>query len=121
MTDLTDRMRTCAAFMLSKDLKGEGDLSHAFRDAADLLIEASNVIEATTPSMKNTPQNEQQWGVADANNLASILAVQRETRTRSPRACPKCDSRANKRVDRVGSKLMLTCPVCGEKWEWRNG
>ena len=47
MTDLTDRMRTCAAYLLDLQEKGVIDIvaTPAVKDAADLLIEASNQLE----------------------------------------------------------------------------
>jgi hypothetical protein len=36
----------------------------------------------------------------------------------SPRACPKCDSRAIKTVRRLNKAFMLECPVCGELWPY---
>ena len=37
--------------------------------------------------------------------------------TVSPRACPVCDSRANKTVRKVSCAMMITCQVCGHEWQ----
>ena len=49
MSELTDRMRTCAAYIIAnRDAAGvpTADVLRATADAADLLIEASNMLEA---------------------------------------------------------------------------
>jgi len=128
MSDLTDRMRTCAAHIIASDVHEYDDvIGRVMRDAADLLIEASNLLEqahlplgepmeiivldgnATTGSMSSTG-----W-IAPGGPLPGLT----HSGTISPRACPKCDSRANKTVRREGAKLMLVCPVCGATWEYK--
>jgi len=52
MSELTDKMRTCAAHILADPAwtKDVG-LPRVYRDAADLLLEASNAIEGTPPPL----------------------------------------------------------------------
>jgi hypothetical protein len=46
MTDLTDKLRTCAAYILGRAKEGDPwALEFVSHDTADLLIEASNVLE----------------------------------------------------------------------------
>jgi len=156
MSDLTDRMRTCAAAIMSRNEAGnhEGVVLVA-RAAVDLLIEASNVIEAIPPPLgepmaiiEPPPKPEQNsllpthHGLAAQTAPADALAQPRQVpravwttgfdtlppaaaggngppRPRAPRVCPNCDSRAAKRVQREGSKLMLVCPVCAHTWPYR--
>lgn len=192
MTDLTDRMRTCAAHIVSMTGVKEGSdpdanqtlPSRLVADAADLLIEASNEIEGDigearrilhettdralgepfphTDAMaqaasehsgipsdhippteveaermrRGLPPREKpplgEWHDPQTLGDAVRKLARQETlplppdapqhgrfeREHNPRACPKCDSRAGKRVHREGRKLMLTCPACLEEWEW---
>src|SRR6188768_171298 len=112
---LTDRMRTCAATILAENAQHEHKM-RAIRDAADLLIDASNLLAEKIPvpdlgapvQILDPPQpvsivapDDPSW-IAPGGQLPTI-----KHGTRSPRACPQCDSRANKRVYRDGSKLML--------------
>lgn len=134
MTDLTDRMRTCAAYILKAATADERDagtefaLNMAARDAADLLIEASNIIEAACepyrlgepmevipplPPVDATVTAPGLW-IAPGGPLPGL----KQSGTISPRACPKCDSRAGKRVSRQGKHLMLICPVCAHAWPY---
>jgi hypothetical protein len=127
-------MRTCAAYIASRPNDAPMPTEHLLDDAADLLIEASNVLEAAPaplgepmeiipplpeppppsapPPVVGTPQ----WtGVDLAPSNSPHMAASR----RPPHACPKCDSRANKKVVREGNAMMLGCPVCGAKWQWK--
>jgi hypothetical protein len=132
-------MRTCAAFLIPNIEVSElltDDKWQAIRDACDLLIEASNELEqlfstgalripadlgepmeiipalpASTPPPP--PQNLTQGTWVDPGATLPTTGV------RNARACPSCDSRANKKVSRVNNKLMLVCPVCTTTWEWK--
>jgi hypothetical protein len=114
MTELTDRMRTCAAHMLAGDTEGR-----AGRDAIDLLIEASNVLELRPPPLREPmaiiPPVASQTTTSEP---AVPNALRQETSPPRPRSCPKCDSRAAKRVRRQDNRLMLTCPVCSHAWPY---
>jgi hypothetical protein len=117
MSGLTDRMRTCAAYILQR--KGEGDPW-----AVDLLVEASNML-----SVHEAVKNPQGDPVEILEPVAEISHAQGEAPTwvgphdtlpqpRSPKACPQCDSRAHKKVFRQGRRLMLACPVCAKEWPY---
>jgi hypothetical protein len=139
MTDLTDRMRTCAAYILKAATADERDagtefaLNMAARDAADLLIEASNVLEIALrdavlgdpmeiippvvvqadASESFIPKSQHGAWIAPGGPLPGV----KHSGTISPRACPKCDSRANKTVYRRNKHFVLECPACGHVWE----
>jgi predicted RNA-binding Zn-ribbon protein involved in translation (DUF1610 family) len=159
MTDLTDRMRTCAAAIVAGDTYDHGhDIQLLMRDAADLLVEASNALEESgvgtvvmdqataqalglepmeiipplTPADRGKVLPEFKPGVwiAPGGPLPYSEGLEpelggrgdrppKDTRLMNPRACPKCDSRTQKKVHRDGKRLMFECPVCGEQWEWR--
>lgn len=170
MTDLTDRMRTCAAHIVSMTGVKEGSDPDANQtlplrlvaDAADLLIEASNTLEpmietaqTAVAAQLNTPMEiippteveaermrrglpprEKpplgEWHDPQTLGDAVRKLAQQETltlppdapqdgkfTTSNPRACPRCDSRAAKRVRREGRQLMLSCPVCATSWQWK--
>jgi hypothetical protein len=136
VTDLTDRLRTCAAYILAR-AKSEDPWALEFvsYDTADLLIEASNVLEkapeplgepmAIIPPVQvkpATPPNMAQSSIPRAvwtNNAGDLPPVPSGPPSKRPaRVCPQCDSRAVKKVYREGSKLMLACPVCSAGWEY---
>jgi len=143
MSDLTDRMRTTAAFLMGKAQPGDNpwEPAKAIGDAINLLIEASNALEAIPPPLGEpmeiippieiVPSVQKILDKARAKEAAKQAGTwvdpgvslptpaQVKANPHSPRACPQCDSRTNKRVDRVGNKLMLTCPVCATQWEWK--
>ncbi len=137
MTDLTDRMRTCAAAILAgAPDKPFMEWQMVYNDAADLLIEASNALEAAPaplgdpmeviapdgkPTMIIPPMS-----LGEALDRIPPLPYHEglaaaKARMSNTRACPKCDSRAQKTARRVGDSLMLKCPVCGHQWTWRKG
>lgn len=136
MSDLTDRMRTCAAFIASLE---HGTSDRLLVDAVDLLIEASNVLEAIPPPLgepmaiippvevkPSAPPEVPRTSVVPRavwttglDTLPPPVAGNGPPRPRAPRVCPNCDSRAAKRVQREGSKLMLVCPVCAHTWPYR--
>jgi hypothetical protein len=113
MTELTDRMRTCAAHMLAGDTEGR-----AQRDAIDLLIEASNALELRPeplgePMAIIPPPQLRPMGLTDP-----IEPAAGPTAPPRPRTCPKCDSRAAKRVRRQDKRIMLICPACSHEWPY---
>ena len=149
MTELTDKMRTCAAYIRHNVLPGGGDVPRDWRnDAADLLLEAAALLDdaiakPAEPEMLGTPMEilpplddrfpkhmtnqpavevgqraglprDDTWSawVAPGGPLPGIKA----SGTRSPRACPRCDSRAYKRVFRRERKMYLHCGGCGHEW-----
>lgn len=127
MTDLTDRMRTCAAYMLDEAGPGETEMQWQaiYRAAADLLIEASNALEAAPPPLGEPMAIIKQKVDEIAAEVSTWIAPGgtlpgvKRSGTISPRACPKCDSRAGKTVRRIENKMMLVCPACGETWEFK--
>ena len=127
MSELTDRMRTCAAYILQR--KGEGDQWAAeivALDAVDLLVEASNQLSAHLPVEPEAQLMEILQPVAPAPPAQAPLQASDATwvgphdtlPSRSPKACPQCDSRAHKKVFRQGRRLMLACPVCAKEWPY---
>jgi len=135
VTDLTDRLRTCAAYILGR-AKAEDPWAVEFvsHDTADLLIEASNVLEEAPqqslgepmaileptsrppPDLAPDPAPRAVW-TTNAGDLPPVPTG--PPSKRPPRVCPQCDSRATKKVYREGSRLMLACPVCGAGWEYK--
>jgi hypothetical protein len=117
-------MRTCAAHMLAGDTEGR-----AQRDAIDLLIEASNALELRPqpeplgepmPILPQPPKSESRKHIV-ARHTDEPISVELQEPPASPprpRSCPKCDSRAAKRVRRQDQRLILTCPVCAHVWPY---
>ncbi len=143
MSELTDKLRTCAAHVLAQEIKGEHWAAMIVKTSAvDLLLEAANVLDGADGALKPPaeaveavddadkaaapprPYNPYvDWGPLtsvgsfNAADLPTVGAVQ--TRPRSPKTCPQCDSRAAKKVTRVGNRLILRCPVCAKEWPYR--
>jgi len=127
VSELTDRMRTCAAYIIAnRDAAGvpTADVLRATADAADLLIEASNLLAEKIPA---EPLGEP-MKILEAALDAHMTHI-RDPATwvgphdtlpqpRSPKACPQCDSRTHKKVFRQGRRLMLACPVCAKEWPY---
>ena len=129
MSELTDRMRTCAAYIL--DRKNEGEqwaVEIVALDAVDLLVEASNMLtvhEAVqNPQgepmelLQPIPANPPPVAPAAAADATWVGPHDSLPQPRSPKACPQCDSRAHKKVFRSGRRLMLACPVCAKEWPY---
>ena len=124
------------------------EIERAFADAAELLVEASNELEGDIEEARRilhetadrtlgepmkiippsvliqdppppTPEELAEKLAQLAAWEAGVAASVAKQKAASPNACPRCDSRAGKRVDRADRKLMLTCSVCGERWEWK--
>ena len=124
MTDLTDRMRTCAAYLSVLDPSDWSDeVKDVMRDAAKLLVEAAHEIDILTgpidlgEPMEVIPpvvaQTSPMW-VAPGGQIPLEWA-----RHRSKTACPKCDSRTQKKVYRtIDRTAMLVCPVCAHEWQY---
>ena len=134
MTDLTDRMRTCAAHIMGTPRDEKSILfdeeNILLNDAADLLIAAAHEIDILTgpldlgepmeviPPVVTLPpvvaQTSPMW-VAPGGQLPLEWA-----RHRSKTACPKCDSRTQKKVYRtIDRTVMLVCPVCAHEWQYQ--
>jgi hypothetical protein len=134
MTDLTDKLRTCAAYILGRAKEGDPwAVEFVSYDTTDLLIEASNVLEGAPaplgepmailapvppppPDFKIDRTPKAVW-TTNAGDLPPVPTG--KPSRRPPRVCPQCDSRAVKKVYREGSKLMLACPVCSAGWEYQ--
>jgi hypothetical protein len=130
VTGLTDRMRTCAAFIQARPNDAPMPTEHLLDDAAALLIAAATeiellngpvdlgepmqIIEQPKQQPKQHPQQHQPlaseavWIGDDLKPLPNA--------PRSRNACPNCDSRTQKTVYREGKQLVLECPVCGSRW-----
>ena len=147
MTDLTDKLRTCAAYILGRAKEDDPwAVEFVSYDTADLLIEASNVLDMVSeplgepmeilepipPPSSNELKSGADWikplayppgsppqGVwtTNAGDLPPVPTG--PPSKRPPRVCPQCDSRAVKRVIREGSQLFLSCPVCAATWNYQ--
>ena len=132
MTDLTDRMRTCAAHILAEMGRTQHDeVPQVYTDAAKLLLEASNALDAVPAPLGelmeiiapvSAPDNSMSRAgtvpkaVWTAGDLPAVPDGA-PPRPRNKHICPNCDSRATKRVHRYRHKVALSCPVCQHEWE----
>jgi hypothetical protein len=128
ISDLMARMRTCAAFILSRPHDGADAY---LGDAATLLNEAASVLESYRP--KTEPME-----IIEALPMHPF-AIKNDSVDMTPRftdpglpvhvihspdnrtsknACPGCDSRASKIVHRVDNWIELECSVCGARWPY---
>jgi hypothetical protein len=136
VSDLTDKMRTCAAHIFSLNENAETALVCA--DAADLLLEAANQLEKAPElplgePMEIIPAIPAAWGTWAPGTKPAPPDVEPpvewysggDTLPASPsrrphkQACPKCESTAIKRVLRHEGKLFVACPVCSAAWPYR--
>ena len=135
MTDLTDRMRTCAAAIAVEQASTRHDeVPLLYTDAAALLLAAATEIELLTgpidlgdpmeiiePAVlgvaKLDPETMKPISPAVWVSGGDTLPVANPYR--GPHTCPKCDSRAGKTVRRIEDKLMLVCPVCAHEWQYQ--
>ena len=126
MSELTDRMRTCATCIRTVRTAPE---RHVLNDAAELLFSAANEIEllsgpidlgepmeilppvTVVPPTKTEPTLAGAW--VDSNSALPVANPYRSANT-----CPQCDSRSAKTVHREGKRFVLECPACGHKW-WK--
>jgi len=125
MTDLTDRMRTCAAAIAVEQASTRHDeVPLLYTDAAALLLAAATEIELLTgpidlgepmeviePPPPNFTIDHTPSAMWIGDDLKPIPNA-----PPSKNACPKCDSRAQKTVRKKGKSLWLVCPVCDHAW-----
>jgi hypothetical protein len=110
-------MRTCAAALAST---GEPPLI-LLRDAADLLIEASNELTLMEPAEEplGEPMPALQVAKTAQAPMPPSSASWGDVLQTKARPCPSCGSIDARKVRRNGRKLMLTCPACEHEWEYR--
>ena len=125
MTDLTDRMRTCAAHLDTVEISEilTDEKMEAIIDARKLLLEASDLLdrpivrqqfepmEIIPPVVTPPPVVAQTSAMWIGDDLKPIPNA-----PKSRSACPKCDSRAQKTVKVKGNQMWLICPVCEHAW-----
>lgn len=143
MTDLTDRMRTCAEFLQTCDLLGDLELRNdvpeykAVHNAIELLREAADTLEAAGVGLvKMDTQTAVALGIVDEAEEELLRQIKHPvmpakgggvwldpgvpdlpTQPLSRNACPNCDSRGSKFVRVRGKTIELECPVCGHAWK----
>jgi predicted RNA-binding Zn-ribbon protein involved in translation (DUF1610 family) len=115
-TDLVYRLRTCAAAILAVDPR-ESWVALVSDDAASLLIEASNVIDAArSPEPLGEPMAKLEPAKPPPATGPTWVAI--DLPSVAPRPCPACGDVSARRVDRRGRQLLLTCPGCSHQWEY---
>ena len=110
-SELVYRMRTCAAALLDCDYTP----GSAPRDAADLLAEASNLLDAEEPL--GEPMQALEPVVRDVYRGGGVWTGV-ELPAAVPRPCPACGNVAARKVRITNTKLLLTCPMCSHEWEY---
>ena len=109
-SELVLDMRTCAAALLSDSTKNAWANLIA-TDAARLLVEASNLLEAA----ENEPLGEVMQALPIPDRAAERIT---ELPAAIPRPCPACGNVAARKVRITNTKLLLTCPMCSHEWEY---
>ena len=139
-SDLVYRMRTCAAALLmSRDTnEARWDAAAVAKDAADMLVEASNLLDA--PEDLGEPMDMIPVAPANAVYREQLQASARQSNALNaqgahwgggdlpqrmfdfgainPKPCPSCDAVDVRKVKIQGNKLMLICPRCSTSWEY---
>ena len=103
------RMRTCAAALLDCDYTP----GSAPRDAADLLAEASNLLDTPEPLGEPMP-------VLEATKTGPTWTTgTMDLPSATAKPCPSCGNVAARKVRIAGRQLFLTCPMCAHEWEYK--
>ncbi len=114
-SDLVHRMRTCSATLIRC-----ADANTLYKDAADLLAEASNLLDEPDdlgePMEILAPVEPQltagaMWGGSDLPTKPMDFGA-------LPRPCPSCGSIDVRKVSIANRRLKLTCPRCAHQWEY---
>jgi len=118
-SELVYRMRTCAAAILNSQQDGDpwkvsGIIA---ADAANLLTEASNILD------QPEPLGEAMEVIANAverevYRSSGSWIVNAELPEAAPRPCPTCGNISARKVRISHRKLLLTCPMCSHEWEY---
>jgi hypothetical protein len=109
--ELVHRLRTCAAAIASSaDGGNPWDVALIANDAADLLLEASNMLDV--PAELGKPME-----VIQATQPKPQAAAWGDQLNIEPRPCPSCGAITARTVRREGRKLMIICP-CSATWEY---
>jgi predicted RNA-binding Zn-ribbon protein involved in translation (DUF1610 family) len=109
--ELVYRMRTCAAAIIASQAAGNPwDTTRIAADAADLLAEASNLLDAPEPLGEPMPV---------LTSAPTQTNVQAASQSVSAQPCPSCGSVDARTAQRVGRGLMLTCPKCAAQFPFK--
>lgn len=103
MSDLADRMLTCAAY-----IQAHAEANHVTRDAAELLKLGAEALNAQEP-------------LPGLHELFRDPVFNPPRARSSKNACPRCGSRAHKKVLRAGCEMVAQCPACGTQWNVLTG
>jgi hypothetical protein len=109
-TELVYRMRTCAAAL------ADGRVV-PMTEAADLLIEASNLLD-TTDELGEPMEVIEVAMLADRVGSPGVALWGGDLPKVGAKPCPSCNSIDARTVRRLGRRLMLTCPTCSHSWEY---
>jgi hypothetical protein len=117
--ELVYRMRTCAAAMLCEAGPGVTKMQwqEIYRDAADLLIEASNLLNEKEP-LGEPMEMIHPAVLTDLTGCSGVAVWGDNLPAIKARPCPSCGSVDARTVRRNGRHLMLTCPTCTHEWEY---
>jgi hypothetical protein len=110
------RMRTCAAALRDHCDNVPPQL---YRDACELLEEASNVLDSTDDVVLGEPMEIIEPVSPPRAVGANWTGMDLPAPT--PRSCPNCGSEVPKTVRRhqANGRLGLQCPACLARWDWR--
>jgi len=126
-SDLILRMRTCAAAIVAA-VPRESWVALVSDDAAKLLVEASNALDAYDALEERVftePLGEPIVGQLrepiDLTESAggATWTTPGELPDAVPRPCPSCGNVGARTVHIAGRRLMLTCAMCSHQWEYR--
>ena len=110
-SDLVLRMRTCAAALLDCDYSP----GSAPRDAADMLAEASNLLDMLN---EEEPIGDLMQPLKSSPALSAIWTATGELPQAVVKPCPACGLVSARTTRIAGRQLMLTCPMCSHEWEY---
>ena len=126
--ELVDRMRTCAAAIRTSQETGNPWNTSGIiaADAMNLLTEAANALDAPEPLGEPMALLEPQPAPPPPETPQDVLRASLaaswggDLPTVRAQPCPSCGSVDARTVTRIArGRLKLTCPACGNNWEYR--
>jgi hypothetical protein len=119
-SELVYRMRTCAAALLDSRWRATPP---TMDDAAALLTEASNLLDEPDCAIaQSEPLGEPMPKLEPAQVVkpgTSVTWTTLDLPDVKPRPCPFCGNVSARTARITDRRLMLSCPMCSQTWEYR--
>lgn len=125
MSELTDRMRTCAAAIEASKKGSVWDLALVANDAISLLSQAADLLDRPEPpELLKVPELLGPMPAAPPpqaldGEVLPPMWVGTDLPPPAPLRCPSCGAVTARTVKRIARSrtVALICPVCSHQWE----